>query len=249
MNYVEMLRVRRTLLVLAMILGALVVLAAVLRVSVKSTVVGDVSGSDIEDTAIHLTISAFVGWIVATIFGAAFARENGGHLELAFTRPISRERLGLVVMATDAAGIVIAEAMTLVATLIAHAFYAPPGIGFDSDAVVIALAAIVGPLAWYAFLNAATASLKRNAGSILGFSWPVALALAGVAHATFTTPIGNVVHMVAWAISRIVPLTYAQTSFDDDHFTGVSSTQLETLALLFVVYGALAIWQWRRVEA
>jgi len=124
--------------------------------------------------AIYLGIAAVIGLIIATVLGAPFARENDGHLEIAFLKPIGRTSNALGVILADCVGILASGVMTIVAFAIMQAFFELPHFDFGGiNATAIPLA-IVLPLSWYAFLNASTASLKRGAGAVVGLAWPAA---------------------------------------------------------------------------
>jgi hypothetical protein len=195
--------------------------------------------------------------IVATVLGVPFARENDGHLEIALIKPISREGLALQTVAADVAGILTSFVLGLVFALAVSALFDPPRLAFDStDALALAIA-IVAPIAWYAMLTAATASVKRGYAAILGFAWPVAGIVVGL---SLVPPSGSafltLVQGIAWVLSWIDPLTYMHISQHEGvtvngqsilHSTGWS--QVLMLAVLSVLYAVAAIVQWRRVEA
>jgi hypothetical protein len=222
-----------------------------------STTTGPLTRTTVVDTndavplEFYLAFGYIVALIVATAYGASFAKENNGHLEIAFLRPVSRERLALSVIAADCAGILIAEILTVIAVVIGQTFFEFPHFrltGIDANFV---LAIVIVPLAWYLFLNAASASLKRGSGAIIGFSWPVAAVLIALGSADLGgTSLGRAVHAISWTLSRFIPLTYG--SFDGKNGDLVlRATHLDALipVTLLVVYGVLAIAQWRRVEA
>jgi ABC-type transport system involved in cytochrome c biogenesis permease component len=228
-------------------------------VSVSTTESGGVEKTTIETNrpvpfGIYAGIAAVIALIIATVLGAPFAKENDGHLEIAFLKPVSRTANALAVVLADCVGILIAEVMTIVAFAIMQAFFEVPHFDFSGINSTAILLAIALPLSWYAFLNASTASLKRGAGAVVGLAWPaafVSISLAGLNLGTSIT--GQTFHTIFWSISRIFPLTYIQ-------FEGHGSEDLSTLGPkllatagiltgLFLVYGALAVVQWRRVEA
>jgi hypothetical protein len=198
-----------------------------------------------------------VALIVATILGAPFARENDGHLEISLTKPIKRDLLGLQTIGTDVAGLMLAFAGGVVFAVAVTLLFAIGPITFDShDAFALGIG-VLGPLAWYAMLTAATASIKRGYAAILGFAWPVAAIVVGL---SLISPEGNallrVVQGVAWVLSLVDPIAYmhvgshAVVTVDSQRLLSYpDSYKLLMLAVLFVVYSALAIAQWRRVEA
>ncbi len=112
------------------------------------------------------------------------------------------------------------------------------------------------PLAWYAMLCAATTWLSRSYGAVLGFAWPVAIFIGVLdARSSRATPSRLFVHDVAWVLSRLDPADATcscaartrrhRSTMRDSNF----ELRLSIEVLFFVVYGALAVWQWQRVEA
>lgn len=336
MNYVEWLRVRNALRIYAIVLGVLIVIALIVRVSLtsqlnheqflidrvskepgttithsvvgglnrttivspsdsttitidekpdggrvihivqpssshKSTTqagaVGPISGNDsvsngVEtitvdtnapvNVVIFLALASFAGLLFATILGAPFACENG-HLEIAMLKPVTRIRYALGVIGVDFAGIVLAGTLTVVVAVICQAMFEVPHFDFSKIVDPITLLLIVLPFSWYATLNAATASLKRGAGAVVGFAWPIAFVLIALSQIPLGDSIvGQTFHTIFWSVSRIIPLTYLAGSHQGTSMTAEGwSYTARTLAVsgLMLIYGALAIAQWRRVEA
>jgi hypothetical protein len=187
-------------------------------------------------------IGLVVALIAATILGAAFAKESDGHLEIALTKPIGRTSLALQTMLVDCAGVAAAFVMGVVFGFIFHAIFQSLKIRVTwQDAASIAVA-LLASFAWYAMLNALTASMKRAYGVVVGLAWPIAgvvLALAGL-------PPGNdvrdILRTIFHYVSFLDPLNYL-------NLVVVTTNQLILLAVLALVYGTLAAVQWRRVEA
>ena len=111
---------------------------------------------------------------------------------------------------------------------------------------------IIAPLSWYAMLAAATSSLRRGYGAIIGIAWPVAAIVGGL---SLVDPNDNalaaLIHMVFWTLSRIDPLVYMHLNFEEMSMTADPTwlLRLTMLAILAAGYGVAAIAQWRRVEA
>ena len=109
-----------------------------------------------------------------------------------------------------------------------------------------------GKYGTYAMLCAATTWLSRSYGAVLGFAWPVAILIAGLTRIQPSNAVAAVVHDVAWGLSRFIPLTYvhlAGTSGTDNYAGLGFEWRLSAEILFFVAYGAIAVWQWQRVEA
>lgn len=199
-----------------------------------------------------------LGWvvalIVATILAAPFAREIDGHLEVAMTKPIARSRYALGAIGIDIVGMLIASLLAMLAFYLCQALFETPRLSLGGVNAHTVLMSIACPLAWYAMLCAATTWLHRSYGTVLGFAWPAAVLIGVLAALTPSNAVLSFIHDIAWVISHIDPLTYVSLS---DHHSDVSTTymglnftqRLSAEILLFLVYGALAVWQWQRVEA
>ena len=151
-----------------------------------------------------------IGLFAATLLGGPLSKENNGHLELAWTKPVSRERYALAAMGVDLATVVIAQVATVLALLIAGAFWDPPKVSFDALAPRHIAFALLLPAAWYACLTAFSASLKRGPGAVLGIGWVVAVVCPTIATATLDTKtaVGRAVHAIFDTISYADPITY-----------------------------------------
>ncbi len=212
----------------------------------------------IDTTGIPFATFAIVGIIVALVFatvvGSPFARENEGHLEIAMTKPVGRTALGLVTVAMDAAGIVGAFALGVAFALLCTALFEVPRVTFDTNDFFATLLGIVAPLSWYALLNAATASMKRGYGAVVGFAWPVALLIFGLSR---IQPNGNAMLLIVSSVSKwlavLDPVSYMHVSEGGNAAGAALAAPIQfnvlVLALLAVLYGALAVFQWRRIES
>ncbi len=199
-----------------------------------------------------------VALIVATILGAPFARENAGHLEISLTKPIGRVAMAIQTMGADAVGVLASGGMAIVAAIAVQALFQLPHYEFDGLSFYALMMSVGLPLAWYALLAAATASMRRNYGAVLGLSWPVLLVIMSLGSSSLGGSIvGNAVHDIAWTIMRAIPLTYASFGPADTVVTTGSlsvadpsfAPRFAAVCALLAIYGALAVWQWRRVEA
>jgi hypothetical protein len=210
-----------------------------------------------EDFAYYAAIATFLALIVATVLGAPFARQNDGHLEIALTNPAPRTALGLGAMIADVTGIAAAWVMTVAVLFIAHIVQYAPNYTYgprDTEVIVLGFA---GLLAWYAMLCAATASMRRAYGVVLGISWPVASLVAVLARVDLGgAPMAQLVHWLATPLSWIDPFNYLHfgPAFTVNGSPAGSlavslENELPALLILSLVYVALAIVQWRRVEA
>jgi ABC-type uncharacterized transport system permease subunit len=214
-----------------------------------------------EDLSYYFILATLVALIVATILGAPFARENEGHLELALTKPISRVNLALQTIATDFAGIAAAFVMTVIFLIVGHTIFEAPNYTYGPNDTIVLAIGLLGACSWYALLNASTASMKRSYGGVLGCAWPIALGIGGIAHAPLgDSPLAGFIRWIASALSWLFPTSYLHLASmsgigSEERTQTLTSSSLtpETiliiLAVLALVYGAAAIFQWRRVEA
>jgi hypothetical protein len=202
----------------------------------------------------YMAIADVVALIVATILAAPFAREIDGHLEIALTKPRPRARYALGAIGVDVVGIVAASLLTVVAFYLCQLLFETPKLDFSGINTRAIAMGIAMPLAWYAMLCAATTWLNRAYGAVLGFAWPVAILVGVLAAIQPNNMVALFVHDVAWTISRLDPLSYVSFAEPSGNGTMAYSgsgfgLRFSVEMLLFVVYGALAVWQWQRVEA
>lgn len=202
----------------------------------------------------YMALADVVALIVATILAAPLAREIDGHLEVALTRPCSRVRYALGVIGADAVGILAASVMTVAAFYLCQLLFESARLDFsgvNSRAIVMG---ITLPLAWYALLCAGTTWLNRSYGAVLGFAWPVTILIGALTLIPPNNVVALFVHDVAWVLARLNPLTYVSFAspnsngtidYSGSHF----AMRLSIEVLMFVVYGAIAILKWQRVEA
>lgn len=198
--------------------------------------------------------SAFMGLIVATMLGGSLAKENEGHLEIAWTKPTSREAYALAGFATDAVAIIVAQLLGIAAFLLCAMMWAMPTFTLGAGGFTLILLALLVPIAWYACLTSFSASLKRGPGMVIGLGWFAALVIpsvmAGTAHVQH--PIAQGIHLIFTGLAYIDPIAYFP-SFSGRGFHGHLVTSIEQAvigaAALTLGYTVLAVLQWRRVEA
>lgn len=216
-----------------------------------------------EDLNYYFVLAGIVAMIVATVLGAPFARERDGHLEIALTKPISRWTFALQTAGADVAGIAAAWVMAVLFLIAGHTIFEAPNYVFGpTDWLAIGLG-LAGALCWYAMLNAATASMSRAYGAVLGLAWPVALGIHSGAVANLGgSELGRFINAMCWTIGRIDPITYIRLGpiftitpmrgpLSPSEAAPLSSLSIDLsiLAILAIVYGAFAMYQWQRVEA
>jgi hypothetical protein len=206
-------------------------------------------------SAVEFGVAGFIALIVGMILAGAFARENDGHLEIALTKPIARTELSIRIMLVDIAGIVGAWIMGVVAAYFAVALFFGPHIGVTAGDAQLAVAVILGAIAWYALLCCATASLKRNYGIILGIAWIPGQFIPLLARIpNDAPPLLGLLRVIATPLSWIDPFTYARISVALPSAAETLraypyAVEIPVLAVLTIAYALFAILQWRRVEA
>jgi hypothetical protein len=136
--------------------------------------------------AVHLELSMLVAAAAAlvggfaTVLGLNLAAENDGHLELAWTKPVSREGYALGVFAVDIGAMAACIGFTTLCAALVFDVYAgrqAVALGLAGD-LVRSLAFCGLPVCVYAWIAASSASLKRNRGVIAGLFWPFMFVLS-----------------------------------------------------------------------
>ena len=226
------------------------------RSGMVHTVVTYHRGLDYDLGLLFLT-SIPMGLFVGTLLCGPLAKENDGHLELAWTKPVSRARYAMAAIGVDVVAIVVAQLLCIGVALIGTMLFAVPRFGYGEHVGWNILVALLAPSAWYAALTAASASIKRGPGMVIGLGWLFALIVPGVAGALTDAAKFNTIAAVFYAVFRTLsyldPLSYL--TFHNSNSTigtgfGLSIVAAAVaLAALGVAYIALSVLQWRRVEA
>ncbi|HEY8313365.1 MAG TPA: hypothetical protein VIG51_04250 [Candidatus Baltobacteraceae bacterium] len=197
-----------------------------------------------------------IALIFATIIACALARENDGHLELAWTKPVSRDAYALSVMGLDLAGIAVTVLASVVVFLITTMFFELPRLYLDAGGAGLIALVFTVPMAWYALLTAASASLRRGYGAVIGTAWPVAFiipALIGLFESHSGSSVAAAIVATLRTVNTLNPIAiyfnhFGRTGEMSLIPGGVGASIVGSIVLL-VVYVALAVLQWRRVEA
>jgi len=270
--YVEWLRVRRRLVpftIVLAVLAALIVLPLVFGHAYKDSHgagmtigVGSGPGRPAPDALHDLTaqwhvpLSALFG--VAAVLCLSFATTlgtslNAAHesLNLAFTRPVSRERLALMYFGVDAAAIVACFAVSL--SIVCFVPFLALGlldrVYLDGDAPLAAVFAIGASVMLYGVLQAATAWARGSTALIVGFAWPVFV----IASIPGTPPFGPIAGGVLAIVRFLDPLVYLRTASAYVALPlGLGAGPLVTATVTVWAIGiagcALATFEWRRLE-
>ncbi len=198
-----------------------------------------------------------MGLLVGTILAGPLAKENDGHLELAWTKPISRERYAVQAFGIDVLAIALSQACTFAIILLGTLLFIVPGFTYPAGLWWYVVLAAVGPIAWYGVLTAASSSLKRGPGLVIGLGWFFAIFIPAIAGALEGAARVNSVaagfHAIFRALSYLDPIAYLSIksgpSTATSLYLGASWVTVAALAALAIVYLAVSVVQWRRVEA
>lgn len=210
-----------------------------------------------ETFAIYAAFATFIALIVATVLAAPFARENDGHLEIAFTKPIGRTGLALKTIGVDLLGLLAVWVMAAIFLLIAHSIFQQPRFQLVSSDVTMVVLGWLAVTAWYAMLCAMTASLRRAFGVVLGLWWLFSLIVVAVAKADWgSSLVAQTIHWIATPLAVINPLFYMHfgppvtvNGRPELSLAVAPQYEIPALAILALIYLSLAVLQWRRVEA
>jgi hypothetical protein len=258
MFYVEQLRVRNGLLFTGLGLAVVLLVTAALAVGCPSAFgPGQCKGIDTSNTQVVLAIIGYAAALAAAIFGSIFgsslAIENDGHLEIVWTRPISRTSNALGKLLIDVGAIITvfaacyATGWLVVGLLGDHPF----NVSFDGQAMLKLARFLAFPLAWFGLTQALTAGIKGSwFGAIVGPLWPVCQALFAVGLLPLSAPWHKV-----WQIANIPnPIAYFPFwAFDETfhvyEFGYGLVLDVIALAAIATIGITLATLRWRRLEA
>jgi hypothetical protein len=256
MWYTPYLRVRHAVIVYAYIAVGISLAAIALRFWPGAEHASRAVASVRVDLSMILSIAtAFVGGL-ATVLGLNLAAENDGHLELAWTKPVSREGYALGVFGVDIVAMAIAILFTTLLAAIVIDVYAGFQVVHLSNAgdSVEALLYCGLPLLVYAWVTALSASLKRNRGAAAAIFWPLMLALALLS----LIPVAAV-HAVATTLNLFNPVVLYTTSHGSSDVQNGGATA-HLAVHLAPVWGfawgwavaalllAASVFQWRRLQ-
>ncbi len=197
-----------------------------------------------------VVVWAFAGIIAsiyASLLGGSLARENDGHLAVAWTKPFSRTTHALAKMAVDLGGVAFVFALTCAVVFIYLA-----AIGVIGDIVIAPdtwtqlLRYLIAPAAFYGLLQALTSTLARQAGAVIGFTWMGLIGLIILSIVNLPAPYHAIVDFLNYAN----PLVYI--AFEVDKHGAVvtyGTAGAAALALIAVIGSAIAIYRWQRLEA
>jgi len=192
--------------------------------------------------------AAFFVAIFGSILGLSLSQENDGHLELAWTKPISRQGYAaatilvdvlamLALLVIEVALIVVVLAMFGLAKLIVA----------DSGTLASIAFSVTYVVSFYAVVMAITASLRRSSAIALAILWPVALILPSLTLVKWLN-IGAIVRV----IDTINPFAYLDALVSASSHTllpaGIGYS-IAAMTVIAVVGLGASLAEWRRLEA
>lgn len=239
--------------------------------SVHSTRVAGQQGGTVQiDTDVPVPVrilfpfAVFVALVIGTVLAGPLSKENSNYLEVVWTKPASRESTAIGYFLIDALAILISMAMTIILFVAVTALFEVPRFVADATTLDTLALSFFMPLAWYALLTAASASLKRGRGAVLGLGWVIAWVLPGFAIAlTYAAvPLFHYIGVALSYVSLLDPMVYMHLSSDSspgnvspafgDMLGPLNSPALVRAAMLLaltLIYSVLSLVQWRRLEA
>jgi len=215
------------------------------------------SGGFAYDLGLLFLVTIPMGLLVSTILAGPLAKENDGHLELAWTKPVSREQYALACFAADIPAIIISQLLCIAVTLIATFMFVVPRFSYGPHVGWNILVALLAPIAWYALLTAASASFKRGPGLVIGLGWMFAIIVpsvaGGLSEAAKYNTIAAVFYAIFHTLAYLDPISYLEFRNRESTIgTGFGlpiQSVVAALAALSIGYITLSVLQWRRVEA
>lgn len=236
---------------------------------VEHVTIGSVSVKQSQDNGMeHVTVmtndETNVGWLMlgslpwmllfASLVAGPLAKENDGHLELAWTQPVSRTMYALRAIGIDFAGIVAVGIASCIVYLMCASLFQLPHVTVTTAGLEVVATSILAAFGFYALATAVTSSLKVGPGLIIGVIWAAIAIVPGLARIDGEP--GTIWHTVGLAfrtINYLNPLTYVAGAIrivhDEPTLGGAAAAAPLILIGLTLVYLAAALVQWRRVEA
>jgi hypothetical protein len=224
--------------------GIIVIGVAIVSSAIRFTPGVHVSAHDTAHVSLEFmslaNLAAGLLAVLATIMGLSLASENDGHLEVAWTKPVSRERYALGIFTVDIIAMIGAYILTLVALFVVTDIWAGKQAVFTEHPLWQSAAIFLLPVYIYALIALGSASLKRSRGMVAGLFWPVVAGLVGLEAIQIDS-----VHAIAHIINTVNPVVVFSTrhGIDTPPANYLLGLGLTAIAL------TLAVVQWKRLEA
>jgi hypothetical protein len=239
MEYVELLRVRRSLIwnagILAVVVIGILALGSHSTIHVNGGTTNLAAGASLP-VSVLATIGALLAAIYASSIGTSLNRESTTR-DISWTKPVSRTMLAIRFVCIDLAGVVIAFAFALILIYLALSYLQISVVGDSHSSGQLVLACGVGAM-WYGLLQMVTCGFGPGGRAMAGILWPIALVCQGLAE------LGGTIGQIVRALDVLNPLSYLNNIA---HAGGEASVGIVWLfALVFCV---LAVVIWPRREA
>ncbi len=199
-------------------------------------------------------IAAFFVAIFGSVLGLSLSRENNGHLELAWTKPLRREGYAATIIAVDTCAMLALMAITIGIIVVTLAMFGLSGqVVTDQGTVAAILFSVLMALSVYSIAMAATASLRRSGAIALAILWPIGLILPELNTVKWLN-----IDAFARVVDTLNPHAYFHAAYG---LAGTADTRFMTLvpsgvgysiaavAMLTLATLLAAMVQWRRLEA
>jgi hypothetical protein len=239
MEYVELLRVQRSLIWHAGILAVLVIGIIALGGHSAIHIAGTTGTTTIAPgvavpISVLATIAAFFAAIYASSVGTSLNRESSTR-DISWTKPLSRTLLALRFVLIDAAAVVVAFLIALAGVIAVLMYMHVTPVADAQTPEELLLGAGVGVM-WYGLLQLMTCGFGPGARAMAGILWPVALLLEALGQLQ-----GSIGAMIR-AIDVVNPLAY---------LTNIGKGPADQALVWFfaAAFCALAIAIWPRREA
>jgi hypothetical protein len=253
MEYVEFLRVRRSL---SWHLGILGLLTLAILVFGHHAAINIDDGDSTSRIASGMMVPLMALTPVAMFFAAIYASTAGTSLnrefmvrDLAWTKPIARNALALRYIAVDVAAVALVYVLALLAIVVALARFGVTVVP-DAEAFGYIVFGLGVSVMWYALVQVTTCLLPPRGLALAGILWPIALVDIGLCRLSGTT--GTIAHVFA----IVNPLAYMSgVAFDAHGATEKAIWQMpadeRALAVWFfsALFCAVAVTLWPRREA
>ena len=250
MWYIEYVRARRALTVYGIIVGLMIVIALIVRINIH-THISRGPGAQMQTSIDSLAVIAGLAIaILGTVLATSLSSHVNGHLEIAWTKPIPRDRLVAQTFAVDIGALGVAYVISIAVLVAVNAIYGAHLV-YSFDRLGHVVAEFVFAVALYGLIQGVTSGMTRRSGMVAGLAWPILLLTSG----GLAAPLPDMIHRLLVIINYLNPLAL-MASFTRQGATanalGYAAGSLPALAdatLIFAIGLTLALVQWRRLEA
>jgi hypothetical protein len=261
MTYAQVLRLRNSFRLYAIIVGAVIVLSMVFGHAPNAHFQFDAPRVNGHPSGIPLSgilfFSAWCAIVYATIVSNSLNREYDG-IEMVWTKPIAHARLAFLYIALDVAAIVLAFVFASAGALLAVASFGwLQYVHVDARTLPTAFIGVGTALMAYGIMQGITASIRGRSQLVIGLGWAAAFVVLGLAEGTIHAD--PAIHGIFVALDVINPLAYFSSyslSGYGAHGSPVlpqflAGTEMRTMMTwgIGLIGCAAAVAGWRRLEA